>query len=225
MLAVVLLAGCASGVQADGGVTASERNRTMQNQTSDLARKLTSRAYGDFFVLPAHEQTIERVWADPQNRPVLEALVADPGQPVEARFLAAEVLFARDFTFTSRVPPAVVAEVYARALEQNLTGMANSWGLLYEHGDAGPVGIRFVMLGEPAVPALSRLFDDDRAPLIYGGSKEATVGNSYHYRIKDFAAYYLGRIRGIPVEFHRDPAERDQEIARLKARLSAQPAR
>lgn len=225
VLAPALVAGCASGAQTDGGVgTASERSRTMQNQTSDLARKLTSRAYGDFFVLPAHAQTVERVWADPQNRPVLEALVADPAQPEEARLLAAEVLFARDFTFTSRVSPAAVAEIYTRALEQNLTGMANSWGLLYDHGDAGPVGIRLVMLGDPAVPALSRLLDDGRAPLTYAGSKEATVGNGYHYRVKDFAAYYLGRIRGIAVAFHQDPADRDQEIARLKARLATSPA-
>jgi hypothetical protein len=195
----------------------------MQNPTSELAHKLMSRAYGEFFVLPAHDQTVERVWADPQNRPVLEALVADTTQPVAARFLAAEVLFARDFTFTSRISPAMVAEVYARTLEQNLTGMANSWGLLYEHNDAGPAGIRFVMLGEPAVPALTRLLDNDGAPLLYDGSKEATVGNGYHYRIKDFAAYYLGRIRRIPVVFHREPGERDQEIARLKERLAPQP--
>lgn len=192
----------------------------MQNQTSDLAHKLTSGAYGDFFVLPAHEQTIERVWADPQNRPVLEALVADPAQPLAARFLAAEVLFTRDFTFTARVGGAMVADVYAHALEHNLTGMANSWGLLYEHSDAGPVGIRFVMLGEPAVPALLRLLDNDSGPLVYAGSKEATVGNGYHYRIKDFAAYYLGQIRRVPVTFHRELAERDQEIARLKQQLS-----
>src|SRR5947207_11180486 len=113
-----------------------------------------TRAYGDFFVLPAHDQTIERIWADPQNRPALNALAADATQPLAARFLAAEVLFARDVTFTARVGPAVVADIYAHALAQDLTGMANSWGLLYEHGDAGPVGIRFIMLGEPAVPAL-----------------------------------------------------------------------
>lgn len=215
-----LLAGCASGTQDSGAARSTERS-TMQNQTSDLARKLMSHAYGEFFVLPAHEETIDRVWGEPANRAALEALTADAAQPLEARFLAAEVLFARDFTFTSRVPPAVVAEIYARALEQNLTGMANSWGLLYEHDDAGPVGIRFVMLGDPAVPSLVRLLDNAGAPLTYAGSKEATVGNAYRYRIKDFAAYYLGRIRSIPVSFHSDVAERDQEIARLRQTLAA----
>jgi len=192
----------------------------LQNQTSDLARKLMTRAYGDFFVLPAHDQTIERIWADPQNRPALNALASDATQPLAARFLAAEVLFARDVTFTARVGPAVVADIYAHALAQDLTGMANSWGLLYEHGDAGPVGIRFIMLGEPAVPALSRLLDNDASPLMYSGSKEATVGNGYHYRIKDFAAYYLAQIRRVPIVFHPEPAKRDQEIARLQQRLS-----
>jgi hypothetical protein len=217
-----LLTGCASGTQ-DNGVARSTKRSTMQNQTSDLARKLMSHAYGEFFVLPAHDQTIDRVWGDPANRAALEALAADATPPLEARFLAAEVLFARDFTFTSRVSPAVVADIYARALEHNLTGMANSWGLLYEHDDAGPVGIRFVMLGDPAVPALVRLLDNAGAPMTYAGSKEATVGNAHRYRIKDFAAYYLGRIRRIPVSFHSDVAERDQEIARLRQQLAAPP--
>jgi hypothetical protein len=222
VVGALLVAGCAPGTQHDAGARTAERSTTMQNQTSDLARKLISRAYGEFFVLPAHEQTIERIWADPANRPALEALTADTAQPLAARFLAAEVLFARDFTFASRVSGAVIAEIYAHALEQNLTGMANSWGLLYELDDAGPVGIRFIMLGEAAVPALVRLLDSADSPLVYDGSKEATVGNAYHYRIKDFAAFYLGRIRRIPVTFHRELAERDQEIARLKQQL-AQP--
>jgi hypothetical protein len=220
----LLVAGCAPVAQPDGGATTAERSTTMQNQTSDLAHKLMSRAYGEFFVLPAHEQTLDRIWADPATHPALEALVAAAAQPLAARFLATEVLFARDLTFVSRVSAATVADIYARALEQNLTGMANSWGLLYEHDDAGPVGIRFVMLGEAAVPTLMRLLDNASAPLIYDGSKEATVGNAYHYRIKDFAAYYLGSIRRIPVAFHRELAERDQEIARLKQQLAAQPA-
>lgn len=223
VLGSLLVAGCATGTQQDGGAPTVARSTTMQNQISDLARKLMSRAYGEFFVLPAHEQTIERIWADPANHPLLEAMTADTTQPLAARFLAAEVLFARDVTFISRVSAAMIADIYAGALEQNLTDMANSWGLLYELDDAGPVGIRFVMLGEPAVPALVRLLDNASAPLIYDGSKEATVGNAYHYRIKDFAAFYLGRIRRIPVAFHRDLAERDREIGRLAQQLAASP--
>jgi hypothetical protein len=222
VLGALLVAGCASGAHPDGGATTTERSTAMQDQIRDLARKLTTRAYGEFFVLPDHAQTIDRIWADAANRPVLEALVADATQPLAARFLAAEVLFARDFAFTSRVPASLVADIYAGALEHNLTGMANSWGLLYEHDDAGPVGIRFVMLGEAAVPALSRLLDNTSAALMYDGSKESTVGNAYQYRVKDFAAYYLGSIRRIPMAFHRDLAERDQEIARLKQQLATQ---
>lgn len=55
-----------------------------------------------------------------------------------------------------------------------------------------------------------------------GGSQgdPTAVGNAYHYRLKDFAAYCLGQIRRVPVTFHREPADRDEEIARLKVRLS-----
>ena len=219
-LVLCMLCGCTPQSLADRHAPTSERNKAMHNETSELARKLTSRAYGEFFVLPAHEQTIERVWAEPGNHQSLERLAIDAAQSLEARFLACEVLFTRDFTFVSRVPAAAVAEVYANALAHNLTGMANSWGLLYEHADAGPVGIRFIMLGEAAVPALSRLLDDDSSPVVYAGSKEATVGNAYHYRVKDFAAYYLGRIRRVPVTFHREIAQRDREIALLREKLA-----
>ena len=66
-----------------------------ETPTGDLARKLMSRAYGEFFVFPANEETIDRIWAEVANRPTLEALVADPTAPIEARFLASEVLFAQ----------------------------------------------------------------------------------------------------------------------------------
>jgi hypothetical protein len=36
----------------------------------------------------------------------------------------------------------------------------------------------------------------------YQGSKEATIGNAYGYRIKDFAAYYIGRILGVPLKYY-----------------------
>lgn len=42
------------------------------------------------------------------------------------------------------------------------------------------------------------------------------MGNGYHFRVKDFAAYYLGKIKRAPVRFDRDPAVRDRELEELK---------
>lgn len=224
IVGALLTSDCAPKEQPDGGTLVAARSRNMQNQAGELSRKLVNHAYGELFVLPAHEQTIDRIWADSATHPVLETIVADATQPLPARFFAAEVLFARDLTFLTRVSATMVADIYAHALEQNLTGMANSWGLLYAHHDAGPVGIRFAMLGEAAVTPLLRLLGNADASMTYDGSKEATVGNAYHYRIKDFAAFYLGGIRNIPVEFHSELAERDREINQLKQQLGAKPS-
>jgi len=47
------------------------------------------------------------------------------------------------------------------------------------------------------------------------------VGNGARYRVKDFAAFYLGRILSCPVPFHEEVAGRDGEIARLLATIDA----
>ncbi len=132
-----------------------------------------------------------------------------------ARFLACEVLFERDLGFLAAVGPAAVARIYADALVNDRTGMANSWGLLWEHNDAGPVGERFIELGAESLPALTPLLDDTRAPLTYQGSEAATVGNAYGFRIKDYAAFYAGIVNRTPIPFHADVAERDKAIAQL----------
>jgi hypothetical protein len=59
---------------------------------------------------------------------------------------------------------------------------------LYEHDDEGAVGSAFLTIGRTAIPALAKLLDDERTNLKYEGSAEATLGNGYGYRTKDFAA-------------------------------------
>ena len=119
-----------------------------------------------------------------------------------------------------RHAPEQIAAVYAQALVDNYTGMANSWGLLYGHEDDGPAGIAFLIIGEKAIPALVKLLDDDAAGPEYQGSEEATVGNGYHYRIKDFVAYYIGRILNKRLKYFPHPADRDKQIEGLKKSLA-----
>lgn len=189
--------------------------------THELIGKLVSGRYGDFFNYAVRDDAIAAVWAEPDSLARLEAIVRDRAAPMKARFLACEVLFEKHFVFVPEVGAAVVAEIYAHALVNDLTGMANSWGLLYEHNDEGPVGIRFVMIGDAAIPALLGLLDDASRSLTYAGSEEATVGNAYGFRVKDYAAFYLGKIKRIPVAFHERPEDRDREIAALARTLRA----
>jgi hypothetical protein len=198
-----------------------QKNEEMniETDTAAFAKKLTDREFGEFFIYPMHDQTIDRIWEDPGNRQLLDKVLDDDAISNEAKFLACEVFFIKDILFMQRHSPEKMAEVYAQALRDDLTGMANSWGLLYEHEDEGPVGIVFLTIGDKALPALSKLLDDERTHLKYEGSIEATVGNGYRYRVKDFAAYYIGRILGNPLKYYPDLVDRDEQITRLKKEL------
>jgi hypothetical protein len=200
--------------------------RSQESNTEPFARKLIAREFGEFFIYPMHDQTIEKIWADSRNHQLLDNILDDATVSDEAKFLACEVFFKKDILFMQRHSPEKVAAIYANALSNDFTGMANSWGLLYEHEDEGTVGIAFLAIGEKAIPALSKLLDDERTHLRYEGSIEATVGNGYRYRIKDFAAYYIGRIIGNPLTYYPNLADRDEQINNLKVKCEAEsPAR
>jgi hypothetical protein len=187
--------------------------------TASFAKKLTERELGDFFIYPMHDQTIERIWRDASHHQLLDKILSDTTVSDEAKFLACEVFFKKDILFVQRHSPEKVAEIYTIALSNDFTGMANSWGLLYEHQDEGTVGVAFLTIGEKAIPSLSKLLDDGRTHLKYQGSMEAAMGNGYGYRIKDFAAYYIGRILGKPLKYYPKLSDRDEQINNLKKEL------
>lgn len=162
------------------------------------------------------QTALDRVWRDGAGRDDLLGIVAGPDEPVAARFLAAEILFAREPGFPRGTDPAGLAASYAAALAADVTGMANPWGL--PGALDGPVARHVLALGSAAVPAFTALLDDDTR-LAYGGSKEATVGNSYRYRVKDVAASLVARIRGLRHPTQIDPAARDTDIDRLRQQM------
>jgi hypothetical protein len=186
----------------------------------DLAEKLATDYYGNFFNYLHQDAIIDEIWSQPNSKARLEGLIADVNVPMKARFLASQVLFKKHFTFVNNVGVETVAEILVHAFLNNYTGMANSWGFLYEENDAGLVGIHLILMGDETVPILAKLLDNDSPSMLYVGSQEATLGNSYQYRVKDFAAYYISKIKNIPIQYHREFDKRDAEIEKLKAILA-----
>jgi hypothetical protein len=195
---------------------------TMTNKQRDIiTEKLMKDQYGDFFNYATQDQIISTVWAEAGGVTPLKAIVINEEAPTKARLLACEVLMKNDFTFLrdEDVKLDRVIAVYTDALANNITGMANSWGLLYEYDDDGPIGTMLVLFGKEAIPELVKLLDNETI-YMYHGSKEATIGNAYQFRVKDFAAYYICEVTNIEAVYHETHAGRDTEIEKLKTLLA-----
>jgi hypothetical protein len=187
----------------------------LKDTSTTLVEKLTKLGYVGLFQ-GEDEAELDALWSENGAPQALSLLAIDPKAPALARFLAAEILFCKDRSYPPRQQKGQLASVYAAALTRNFTGTANPWGLpgilgslLEEHIEA---------LGEAAVPDLAGLLDDDRR-VYYVGSEEATLGNSFEYRVKDLAAFCLFKIKGMPSKMEEDSRKRDKEIEKLKNTL------
>lgn len=192
--------------------------------SSRLAQQLANDQLGRLFVWPQHDGTVTRIWSK-LGMHTLEEVVEDRDASARGRFVAAEVLFSNEPSFVDRHDHAMIAALYARALAERAAGSANPWGLLWIDDGVGLLGSRFVALGAAAIAPLRELLHNDTVVDWYTGGEEAAAGNGARYRIKDFAAFYLARILGVPLPAHPEPAERDAEIATLLAALDARPSR
>jgi hypothetical protein len=177
-----------------------------------LGAELAALSYLDLFMRAGTAEQ-DRLWNRSNGPDELEALAVDPSVSWEPRFLAAEILFRKRTSFPRNDQRAALVPVYVEALRH--ATMGNPWGLPAKlDGDAGR---HLVSLGEPAAVALESLLDDARR-VPYWGSQEATLGNSFAFRVKDFAAYYISAIRGWPYVLHADPSARDEDIQKLISR-------
>jgi hypothetical protein len=181
----------------------------------DLAGRLCGLGYVELFHR-ATDEAVEAVWSEPGAPQRLRSLALDAAALPEARFLAAEILAWKRAEPPAAEEKAALGPVYAGALARNHTRFANAWGIP-GHG-AGQAERNLVALGEAAVPALAGLLDDD-TPVTYSGSQEATLGNSYRFRVSDLALYFLREIRGEPLDVREEPAERDRQIRAMRAAL------
>jgi hypothetical protein len=189
----------------------SQTNEGRSSYDVELANRLTELGYVGIF--QQEESALEALWNEAGAPKALTALALDLDAPALARFLAAEIMFYKEETYPPAEQKKPLASVYATALAQNFTGAANTWGL----PDVldGFAGEHFLTLGETALPELTNLLNDDKR-MYYAGSQEATLGHHYRYRVKDLAAYYISKIRNIPLELDEDPSKRDEAIEKLK---------
>lgn len=202
----------------------SNSESTKKMSIKSLENKLIEIGYPGLFMYGGHSLA-DSIWEDGKNVEQLKSIISSASSRFHAKFLAAEVLRHFEVQLDTQSYN-ILAEAYAYALKYTSTDRknivqlnGNLWGLLYEENDAGFLGKQFIKFGNAAIPSLTKLLDDGAGRIPYEGSEEATIGNAYQYRIKDFAAFYISKIKNIPIKFHQDFKKRDQEIEHLKELL------
>lgn len=201
-----------------------ESKKISKNQ---LAIRLKESGYNAIFQYGDHT-LLDSFWQKGKNREVLEEIVEDSQTNGYSRLLASEILYTQKPEYPDDNTNNVLPFVYAHALviagqKEGSMLSGNLWGFMYFSDndpkiDYGPLGSRLIEYGTAAVPFLIDLLEDDNL-IYYEGSQEATIGNNQKYRVKDAAAYYIGKITGARIPFHPDYKERDIEIDHLKTKL------
>jgi hypothetical protein len=131
-------------------------------------------------------------------------------------FLALEALRMADPDSYSALRARERAHIYADALAASIE--FNAWGVPgYQLTDTSAA---LIATGRDGITALQPLLDDPReAPL--SGSQDATTSAMYANRICDYAWVLISEILGRPYVYAQDPAERDRQIAELRAVLNS----
>lgn len=174
----------------------------------ERGRELAQLGYNGLFL--SMDDPLERLATD---RADLRRLVEDADAPLEQRFLAAEVLFRVDKRFPPKSLAPELARIYVGALRDGVVAAANAWSMPGELD--GPAGQHLVKLGAAAESELLSALGDAKT-VTYAGSREASIGNSYKYRVKDIAAQLLRAIRGESLEVDQSPTRRDRAIRELR---------
>lgn len=186
-----------------------------QEYNPDLANRLIELGYLGLFQ-QSDEVDLKAIWNASGAPEALESIAASSNAPMLARFLAAEILLYQGEVFRVVKRKQELARVYAVALADNFTEVANAWGLpgIID----GLAEEHLLTIGEPMVSELLNLLDNEKR-IYYEGSQEATLGHHYGYRVKDLAAYYISKITNTLLELDEDPSIRDTAIEKLKSTM------
>jgi hypothetical protein len=192
-----------------------------------LANALTKAGDIDLFHRMDY-RLVDSIWSNGKNESGLMEIVMQRHYSDLARLMASEILFHSKKDYPSKELLDTLAYVYARALyitgdTKNYPLMGNEWGFMYYTDkdsikDYEIIGSHLMLTGIKVVPYLMNLLNDTNI-IVYWGSQEATLGNSLRYRVKDAAAFYISKIKHIPVHFYDDFSKRDAEVKRLYEEL------
>ena len=199
----------------------NKSDRGMEN--NQFEQQLLDIGYKQLF-MHADDSKLKKIWNKGENKTELLNIITTDKSSDHGIFLAAEVLRHFQIPFKEKHYEEL-AKAYVYALEYSdlykddfihLNG--NLWGFLYELDDVGFLGKQLLEFGEPAIPFLIMLLNDE-GKILYEGGQDASMGNSYQYRIKDVAAFYLSKIVGKSIQFHQEIKDRDAEIEHFKKLL------
>ena len=194
-----------------------------------LAAKLNKLLYYDLF--PSEDNSLfDSIWLNGKNQEALLFIVSQERYNEFVRVLASEILYEKKADYPTPNLKDVLSHIYPKALEiagnNESRFSGNLWGFMYHTdkfgiNDFGILGKHLIEIGKVCIPYLAKRLNNNNL-LIYEGSRDATTGNMLKYRVKDAAAYYIGKLANIPVQFYENHADRDAEIERLKEKLKNQ---
>ena len=204
------MAGCFWAQTPNGNNTVlAAKKKTEHMKQDSLSEKLIR--YGYYQLFGNYDYSIvDRIWAENQDQ--IREMPLDNTENPLARFLSLEMIVLKDPDAFLNYQ-AVLAEIYLPILSNKGTVNGNIWGL---PNQVGKVGEHLLQMKDRValVDALELLLDNNGV-LLYEGSREATLGNQYKYRVKDIAAYYIAKVKGIPFSVYPTPKERDKAIKSL----------
>ncbi|MCK6641939.1 MAG: hypothetical protein L6Q81_17820 [Bacteroidia bacterium] len=182
--------------------------------SADLAVYFDSAVYKYVFMM-GHYSEADSIWDLDSSRQVLEEIVTDNKFSKRAAFFAAEILFDHSDWRPEGDLKFRVAEIYAKALQENYTGIGNPWGI---PDDTGDIGAHILCFGNVLVTEFKPLLKCDK-PVRYEGSRTATMGNDGKFRVKDIAASYICAIRNLKFDAGQDQKGRDRQIRKIRRKI------
>jgi hypothetical protein len=139
---------------------------------------------------------------------------------IRGRLAALLVLYKVSEAVYAKIPPETRTEVYCRALQEDILAADDAWGSLWWEGDLGALGYHLVAQGPVAIPFLVSMLADEMVRNRYRGvGEKAVLLEMQHYRLKDFAAYYIAKIRAYELPWQPALADRDAAIAEMRKAL------
>lgn len=172
--------------------------------------------FGDLFDQKTYNEFVEREQPKPE---ILQSIVEDIALSHRVRLAALGVLYYLDDAVYDGIDAEVKAMILATILSHDYFSNQELFGKLWYNDDAGILGDRITSQGEVAVKYLVKSLDDERIWSSYFGSEEATIMSMRQYRVKDFAAYYLAKIKAYQLPFAQNLSERDSLIDRMKEEI------